>query len=162
LPNVADGTYQMEVGFPKNEIPAGDFTFSIDKNNEGFLIKNFADKGLQLFNMQTLALISANQAVTDTTKVIAAAPVKKDADPFTKMLANVVKDSSILENHEVVVANPSKPADTAVATNNDSAFTANIPTSSTTVPVDTTAAAAGNPISKIMSKHDKHGLQMIY
>jgi hypothetical protein len=162
LPNIADGTYEMEVGFPKNEIPAGDFTFSIDKTNEGFLIKNFADKGLQLFNMQTLALIPANQTITDTTKVVASAPVKKDADPFTKMLANVVKDSSILENHEVVVANPSKPADTAVAINNDSAVTASSSTSSTTIPADTTAVATANPISKILSKHDKDGLQMIY
>jgi len=161
LPNVADGTYQMEVGFPKNEIPAGDFTFSIDKNNEGFLIKNFDDKGLQLFNMQTLALISANQAVTDTTKVVASTPVKKDADQFTKMLANVVKDSSILENHEVAVAKPSKPADTAFA-NNDSAVTANSSNSSTTVSNDTASVASARPISKILSKQDKDGLQMIY
>jgi hypothetical protein len=162
LPNIADGTYQVEVGFPKNEIPAGDFTFSIDKNNEGYLIKNFADKGLQLFNLQTLALIPPNQMVTDTTKVVASAPVKKDADPFTKMLANVVKDSSILENHDVAVAKPSKAVDTAVAINNDSAVTANTSNSSTTVPADTTSAATVNPISKILSKHDKHGLQMIY
>lgn len=162
IPNIADGTYQVEVGFPKNEIPAGDFTFSIDKNNEGFLIKNFADKGLQLFNMQTLALIPPNQMVTDTTKVVASAPVKKDADPFTKMLANVVKDSSILENHQVVVAKPSKPVDTAVAVNNDSAVTASTANSSTPVPADTTSVATLNTISKISSKHDKHGLQMIY
>jgi len=162
IPNIADGTYEVEVGFPKNEIPAGDFTFSIDKNNEGFLIKNFADKGLQLFNMQTLALIPPNQMVTDTTKVVASAPVKKDADPFTKMLANVVKDSSILENHDVVVAKPSKPADSAVAINNDSAVTANTSNSSTRVPADTTSVATVNPIAKILSKHDKDGLQMIY
>jgi len=162
IPNIADGTYEVEVGFPKNEIPAGDFTFSIDKNNEGFLIKNFADKGLQLFNMQTLALIPPNQMVTDTTKVVASAPAKKDADPFTKMLANVVKDSSILENHDVVVAKPSKPADSAVAINNDSAVTANTSNSSTPVPADTTSVATVNPIAKILSKHDKDGLQMIY
>jgi hypothetical protein len=162
IPNIADGTYEVEVGFPKNEIPAGDFTFSIDKNNEGFLIKNFADKGLQLFNMQTLALIPPNQMVTDTTKVVASAPAKKDADPFTKMLANVVKDSSILENHDVVVAKPSKPADSAVAINNDSAVTANTSNSSTRVPADTTSVATVNPIAKILSKHDKDGLQMIY
>lgn len=162
IPNVADGTYEVEVGFPKNEIPAGDFTFSIDKNNEGFLIKNFADKGLQLFNMQTLALISPNQMTADTTKVVASTPVKKDVDPFTKMLANVVKDSSILENHDVAVAKPSKPADSAVAINNDSAVTATTSNSPTPVPADTTSVAAVNPISKISSKHDKHGLQMIY
>lgn len=162
LPNIADGTYQMEVGFPKNEMPAGDFTFSIDKNNEGFLIKNFADKGLQLFNMQTLALISPSQMVTDTAKVVASASVKKDVDPFTKMLANVVKDSSILENHDVVGAQPSKRADSAVTINNDSSVTANASNSSTPVPGDTTSVATVNPISKILSKHGKEGLQMVY
>jgi len=162
LPNIADGTYQIEVGFPKNEYPPGNFTFSIDKNNEGFLIKNFQDKGLQLFDMQSLALIPANQAVADTTKVVAAVPVKKDADPFTKMLANVVKDSSILENHETVVAKPVKPADTTFAVNTDSSVAINNNIPSSPVAKDTNASAQTNPISKLSSKREKDGMQIIY
>jgi hypothetical protein len=160
LPNIADGTYQVEIGFPKKEFPEENFTFTVDKNNEGFLIKNFEDKGLQLFNMQTLALIPANQTVADTTKVVASVPIKKDTDPFTKMLANVVKDSSILENHGMVVAKPS--ADTTVAVNTDSTVALNNTIPSSPAAVDTNAAAHANPISKLLSKQDKEGLQMMY
>ncbi|MGN6531039.1 MAG: DUF4476 domain-containing protein [Ginsengibacter sp.] len=162
LPNIADGTYQIEVGFPKNEFPAENFTFSVDKNNEGFLIKNFEDKGLQLFNMQSLALIPANQAVPDTTKVVATVPAKKEADPFTKMLANVVKDSSILESHDTVVEKSAKPADTTVAVNADSSVVTNNTIPSLPVTADTNAFAHTNSISKLLSTRDKDGLQMIY
>ncbi len=162
LPNIADGTYQIEVGFPKNEFPAENFTFSVDNNNEGFLIKNFEDKGLQLFNMQSLALIPANQALADTTKVVATVPAKKEADPFTKMLANVVKDSSILENHDTVVANSVKPADSSVAIKTDSSVAPNNTISPTPVTSDTNAVAHTNSISKLLSTQDKDGLQMMY
>lgn len=162
LPKISDGTYQIEVGFPKNEFPAENFTFSVDKNNEGFLIKNFQDKGLQLFDMQSLALIPPNESAADTTKVVATVPVKKDADPFTKMLANVVKDSSILENHETVLAKPVKRTDTTVAVNTDSSAAINNTIPSSPVAKNTNAIVQTNPISKLSSKQDKDGLQMIY
>jgi hypothetical protein len=160
LPNIADGTYQIAVGYPEKQFAEKNFTFSVDKNNEGFLIKSFEDKGLQLFNLQTLALIPPDQLVADTTKVVAAAPVKKEADPFTKMLANVVKDSSILENHEMVAANPVK-TDTSAAVNTDSSVAVNSIHSLPAVP-DTNTVAHTNQISKLLSKQDKDGLQMMY
>src|SRR6185437_330215 len=76
LSGVVDGDYQLTVGFPKNELPEETFNISLDKDNEGFVLKNFDDKGLQLFNLQTLALIepSRNNA--------AAVNTKKDEDAF--------------------------------------------------------------------------------
>jgi hypothetical protein len=114
--------------------------------------------------MQSLALIPANQIVVDTTtKVVASAPVKKDADPFTKMLANVVKDSSILENHETAIAKPvSKPSDTPVEINPDSSVAVNNTISSSPVSADTNAVVHPNSISRLLSKQDKDGLQMMY
>ena len=107
LPNITNGVYKIKVGFPQNEYPEESFTVSVDNNNEGYLIKHFEEKGLQLFNMETLALISGDR---DTTyKTVA---TTKDNNAFTKMLANVVQDSTILQNHEVAIVNPSKPADT--------------------------------------------------
>jgi hypothetical protein len=44
LPNLVDNTYEMVVGFPKNEFPEEKFTVTVDKRNEGFLIKNFGEK----------------------------------------------------------------------------------------------------------------------
>lgn len=104
LPNITDGEYGLVVGFPRNEFPEKTYTVLVDKNNEGFLLKNFGEKGWQLFNLQTLALTEG----TDNRPVVV--KVKKDEDSFTKMLAGVVKDSSILQNHEIAAA-PSKPVD---------------------------------------------------
>ena len=129
----------MTVGFPKNEFPEEAFQISIDNTNKGFLLKNFGEKGWGLFNMQSLAVISglnsnSNSNIADTGEK---PEIKNDA--FSNMLANVVKDSSILRNHEQV--NPSveikKPEISLVAD-------------------------ATSPIKKIFSEKDPNGMQMIY
>jgi hypothetical protein len=153
LPGLSDGVYKIAVGFPKKEHPEENFTFNIDNNNEGFLIKNFEEKGLQLFNLETLALINGTANSSNTI----ATTVKKDIDPFSKMLADVVKDSSILQNHQIEVPKPvTAPVDSQVTTNNDVA----------SVPVpdaDTfSVAKIDSPVSKLLSRQDTNGLQMVY
>ncbi|HZW71284.1 MAG TPA: hypothetical protein VFF57_10420, partial [Hanamia sp.] len=110
LHNITNGAHQINVGFPKNEFPEERFTVSVDNGNQGFLIKHFDDNGLQLFNLETLALISGDKD-TSTKAVV----IKEDNNEFTRMLATVVKDSTILQNHDVAIINSSKPNDTASA-----------------------------------------------
>jgi len=43
LPNITEGNYQIAVGFPKKEHPEEKFSLKAGNNNEGFVIKNFAD-----------------------------------------------------------------------------------------------------------------------
>lgn len=152
LSGFSDGDYKIAVGFPKKEHPEENFTFNIGNNNEGFLIKNFEDKGLQLFNLETLALINGT---ADSTNTIATT-VKKDIDPFSKMLADVVKDSSILQNHQV---EPEKivtaPVDSQVTTKQ---IASDSVSNSDTVSV----AKIDSPISKLLTRQDTTGLQMIY
>ena len=139
IPKLSEGDYNLTVGFPKNEFPEEAFQISIDNTNKGFLLKNFGEKGWGLFNMQSLAVISglnsnSNSNIADTGEK---PEIKNDA--FSNMLANVVKDSSILRNHEQV--NPSveikKPEISLVAD-------------------------ATSPIKKIFSEKDPNGMQMIY
>lgn len=155
LPGVADGDYQLTVGFPKNEIPEETFKININKNNEGYLIKNFDEKGLQLFNLQTLALIDGTRKET-----IAAGPTK-DADPFSIALAGAVKDSSILQNHEGAGIAPAVPITVGAA-----AIATVIPdkkdSASGAAPAAQSAVVAGASISKIMSTQNEEGLKMTY
>jgi len=155
LPGVVDGEYQLTVGFPKNEIPEETFKINIDKNNEGYLIKNFAEKGLQLFNLQTLALIDG--AAKDTTTAVAT----KDADPFSVALAGAVKDSSILQNHAEPRASTAVPNVVGAA-----AVAATIPAGkdsrSENEPAAQSAIVAGDSVSKITSTQTEDGLQMVY
>ena len=133
-----------------------------------------------MFNMETLALISGDR---DTSSMMVVSSTK-DANPFTKMLANVVKDSTILQNHEVVIENPAKGLDTAkainevagnpVSTSLDTTAIANNVTSSappspdedsetaTSTVSTTTSAADSSSVAKLLSKRDKDGLQMVY
>lgn len=173
LPGLADSTYQLKVGFPKNEHPEETFELKIENNNEGFVIKNFEDKGIQLFNLETLALIAGTNNNNQPKDTIAVATTeKKEPDPFTQLLANVVKDSSILENHQVVTDKPLKPADTTSVTNTDTNLVVEKRDSSASVSESSVAVAPvkpdsrtvqGNPaILKILSKENEHGLTMLY
>ena len=146
LPNLSDGDYQLAVGFPKNEFPEEGFRISIDKKNEGFLLKNFGEKGWGLFNMQSLALLSGanSKAVVTTTKI--------QDDPFSKMLASVVKDSSLLQKNEPVFEVKETPVLQKNVAVNDT-------------PVNKIAEQQplmAPPITKLLSKNAKDGMEMIY
>ncbi len=104
LPKLPDGDFDLIVGFPKKEFPEENFKISVDKGNEGFLLKNFNEKGWGLFNMQTYAVAMGNSLGNK----IASKDLQDD--PFSKMLANVVKDSSILEKKATV----NEPATSAI------------------------------------------------
>ena len=95
IPKLTDGNYKLSVGFPKKEFPEEDFQIVVDNKNEGFLLKNFGEKGWGLFNMQSFGIVMGGGTNAPDT-------VSKNlqSDPFAKMLANVVKDSSILQRNE--------------------------------------------------------------
>ena len=140
LPGIDDGDYQLVIGFPKNEFPEESFNVSVDKKNEGFLLKNFGEKGWGLFNMQSLALVNGN--ISNSAVVVTTPPTtttKTQNDPFSNMLASVVKDSSILQKNEPVVETP-------------------VVKSSETIP----ATAITPQIKKILNEKDKDGIQMVY
>jgi hypothetical protein len=177
------------VGFPKNEFPEEDFQIAIQKKNEGFLLKNFGEKGWGLFNMQSLALLPGTAAN------IATASVKIQDDPFSKMLANVVKDSSLLQNNEPVEAIIDTPLqknekvivlkDTSLQNNEpvkskidkslqknetaidikDTSLQKNEMSISTPViknPEPVAVPVVASPITRLLSAIDKEGMQMVY
>lgn len=159
LSGVVDGDYKLTVGFPKNEMPEETFNINMNNNNEGFLLKKFDDKGLQLFNLQTLALIEPSRNNT------VAVNTKKDEDAFSIALAGAVKDSSILQNHENVAAAPVKKTDTTAFVNTDSSKTKNngsIESNATSSQVSVLASKENPAISKISDIQNKEGAQMIY
>jgi hypothetical protein len=189
LPELKEGDYHLIVGFPKNEFPEEDFQIAIQKKNEGFLLKNFGEKGWGLFNMQSLALLPGTAAN------IATASVKIQDDPFSKMLANVVKDSSLLQNNEPVEAIIDTPLqknekvivlkDTSLQNNEpvkskidkslqknetaidikDTSLQKNEMSISTPViknPEPVAVPVVASPITRLLSAIDKEGMQMVY
>lgn len=55
LSKLKDSTYPIRIGFPKTE-GEQEFDLKIDGGDHGFLLKDFAEKGFGLFNLQTLAV----------------------------------------------------------------------------------------------------------
>ncbi|MEO6837629.1 MAG: hypothetical protein ABI185_04535 [Ginsengibacter sp.] len=179
IPSVPDGVYNLIVGFPRNEFPEKDYKIEVDNTNEGFLLKNLDEKGWQLFNMETLSLTKG-----DNTK-LPTMIVKKDEDPFTKMLAGVVKDSSILQNHDTITVASAKTIDSSKKINADtsksiasntqegwkiypplSALDSN--TKKHELPPSIAAAPSVTPMKKdsqitqILNESDQDGMVMIY
>lgn len=100
LPKLASGDYQLNIGFPKNEYPEEEYHISLNEHNEGFLLKKLDNKW-SLLNIESLALIEGSSAAPEM-------QVKIQSDPFSSMLANVVKDSSLLKENIPKVATPPK------------------------------------------------------
>ncbi|MDQ6889476.1 MAG: hypothetical protein M3Z56_04265, partial [Bacteroidota bacterium] len=159
LPKLLEGDYKITVGFPRKEFPEENFQLSVDNKNLGFLLKNFGDKGWGLFNMQSFSIVMGgnSNSPVDTTK--------KDLqdDAFSKMLANVVKDSSLLEKNTVIMPSSGKAAnkDTlAISTMSKE------PDSSLQKAVTDTAAAtesfSPSIISRTLNKKNKDGIEMVY
>ena len=92
IPKLKDGTYNIFIGFPKNENGEQNFVCTIDNRDAGYLLKNFGDKGWGLFNLQTLDVVmSSNQPKEkDVVKV-------EKTDAFSTMLSDVVNDPTIKE-----------------------------------------------------------------
>jgi hypothetical protein len=139
LPKLTDGDYKLSIGFPKKEFPEENFQILINKKNEGYLLKNFGEKGWGLFNMQSYRVVMGGN-----TDAVASSSKNLQDDPFSRMLANVVKDSSILQKNEPVkepVPVIAKVDSTVVVEKSDTLL---------------------SPATRFLSKKNKDGMEMIY
>ncbi|MGB4770705.1 MAG: DUF4476 domain-containing protein [Chitinophagaceae bacterium] len=95
LPKLQPGTHQFIIGFPRDQYPEYSFNIEISGKDRGFTLKNYADRGWGLLDMQSLEVIMGKRI-----------EVKKEApptygtlsdDPFSMILASVVSDPGIRE-----------------------------------------------------------------
>jgi hypothetical protein len=78
IPKLTEGSYDVSVGFAQNAFPEQNFKLSIDKKDVGYNLKNFADKGWGLFNLQTLDVTMANGSNTDNVAKALSESAQKD------------------------------------------------------------------------------------
>lgn len=109
IPQLANGSYELSLSFPKNEWPQQTIGCVIKDADLGFLLKNFGDRGWGVVNMQSAQVIMAKKDA-----VINPAPLFEMAtDSFSIILASVVNDPGILKRP--VVVNETKAAEKPVA-----------------------------------------------
>lgn len=106
LSKLNDGSINFSLGFPQSNQPEQKFAVTIDKTEKGYLIKNFADKGWGLFDLQSAAIIYAqtNQAPANNNNSTITTPPAND--PFANMLSTVTQDSTV---KNVTVKKEEKP-----------------------------------------------------
>ncbi len=96
LSKLKDGAVDFSVGFPKSDQPEQKFQCIIDKSDKGYLIKNFADKGWGLYDLQNSSVVYAvNIAETKTNNPVVNANQQVQDDPFANMLSKVTQDSTV-------------------------------------------------------------------
>ena len=91
LSKLTAGNYTIKFGSPKNEWPEQSVNYKLYKD-AGFVFKNMGENGWGLYNLQSSEMLMAERALPTNT----VAQETRD-DDFSKMLANVVNDSTIKE-----------------------------------------------------------------
>lgn len=111
IPKLEEGEYAFKIGFPKNEWPEQILNCIVKKDDAGYVLKNFGDKGWGLFNLQTMEVVMASNKAQETT----VAETAVTSDDFATTLSNVVKDPSIAkkEADPVIEVKQTAAADSA-------------------------------------------------
>lgn len=125
LPNLTDSVLQFVVRFPEKKHPDHPFVIRAQRNDQGYLLKDYGDKGWGLLDWRTLSVTYAERPGLTKTNVV---PTEGQAD-FATMLAKASGDSTLLlesstsarntTTKSAAAANKSTPAnaksDTAIA-----------------------------------------------
>lgn len=113
LSKIKEQQINIVVGFPKNIYPEQSFVLSFNRNKDaGFLLKDFADKGWGLYNLQSFAVTYAAKETTTVKEEIVAVPVtnqpkqEETKSPFGDLLVQVTQDSTV---KNITVEKPQPP-----------------------------------------------------
>ncbi len=113
LSKLKNGPVEFAVGFPKSDQPEQQFKSVVDKADKGYLIKNFAEKGWGLFDLQTSMVFYALQPSTLNNGSSHVVTQSVANDPFANMLSKVTQDSTVktvaVKKEEKIAPEPSKP-----------------------------------------------------
>jgi Domain of unknown function (DUF4476) len=93
LSQLKDSSYIITIGFPGQVFPERQFSFNVHQNDHAFRLKNEDEKGWWLVDDkgQELAMVNGNNGGTS-----ARIPGIKKDDAFSRLMANVVKDTAVM------------------------------------------------------------------
>ncbi|MEO6490299.1 MAG: DUF4476 domain-containing protein [Ferruginibacter sp.] len=89
IPKLQNGSYDLNIGFPKNEWATQKIKLVINNKDAGYVLKNFDAKGWGLFNMQSMDIVMSSPNSNSNVAI------KDDPDGFADVLADVVSTPSI-------------------------------------------------------------------
>lgn len=95
LSNLRDSTYTINIGIQGSQAPDQPYSIVVNRKDQGFLVKNFADKGWGLFNLSTMAVIMPTP--NPVVPIQAVKTERREDNAFTNLLAKAADDSTIKE-----------------------------------------------------------------
>lgn len=93
LPNLRDSTYSLNIGIQGSQSQEQLYSVTVNKKDQGFLVKNFGDKGWGLFNLQSFTVLMPATSVA----MVVVKTEKRETNAFTELLAKAADDSSLKE-----------------------------------------------------------------
>ena len=93
LSKLRDSVYSMNIGAGESQMPEQTFSVSVNKKDQGFLVKNFREKGWGLFNLQSLGVIMPEKV----NAINIVKTEKREPNSFTDLLAKAADDSTLKE-----------------------------------------------------------------
>ncbi len=120
IPKLTTGSYPLVVGFAKDKWPQQNFSLEIGTSDAGYLLKNFAEKGWGLYNIQTMEVAMNGEKTVLTPKNT------DEDDAFVKTLSGAtnakIEPVSKKVPEKVIVKEPvvENPQTTIVAQNSNS------------------------------------------
>ena len=85
LSNLRDSLYGVNIGIQGSQQPDQPYSIAVNRKDQGFLIKNFGEKGWGLFNINTMSVLMP--ASTSVKPVQAVKTEKREDNDFTNLLA---------------------------------------------------------------------------
>ena len=95
LSNLRDSNYSVNIGIQGSQASDQPYAITVNRKDQGFLIKNFGEKGWGLFNLNTMTVIMP--AINPISAVQTVKTEKREDNAFTNLLAKVADDSTIKE-----------------------------------------------------------------
>jgi hypothetical protein len=115
LSNLHDSIYLLNIGIQGSEVADQPYSISMNKKDQGFLVKNFGDKGWGLFNLTSMATIMPQSKSVNSAQSVKTE--KREDNAFTNLLAKAADDSTIKE--KPVIEKPVEKKAEATATNTE-------------------------------------------
>src|SRR5687767_6916811 len=116
LSNLRDSNYLVNIGIQGNQAPDQPYSITVNRKDQGFVVKNFGDKGWGLFNLSSMAVTMPAISTVNASPVPLVKTEKREDNPFTNLLAKAADDSTIKERPVIEKPVEKKTDDIALTT----------------------------------------------
>jgi hypothetical protein len=112
ISKLRDTVYKFTIGFPQDKWPEKEFSLAINRQDHGYLLKDFGEKGWGLFNLQKLTV---EMGISNNGSQPSSKSENNSVTPFTEILAKASDDPTLMDKpvRKIKSEKKSEPEDVA-------------------------------------------------